>query len=213
MTTIIVIAKETVPGRVKTRLHPPFSLEQAAELAAAALNDTLAAVITLGATDHILYFDGTMLPASASRFRVVPQVAGTLDERIAAVFDLCTGPTLLVGMDTPQISAAQLTEVFDRWPNDVDAWFGPATDGGFWALGLREPHGDLVRGVPMSRDDTGSIQLERLLDAGLSVRLLPTLTDVDTIDSANEVARFAPLTEFAATLAAFDVRVSAGAMS
>jgi glycosyltransferase A (GT-A) superfamily protein (DUF2064 family) len=213
MTTIIVIAKETVPGRVKTRLHPPFSLEQAAELAAAALNDTLAAALTLGATDHILYFDGTMLPALASRFRVVPQVVGTLDERIAAVFDLCAGPTLLVGMDTPQISSAQLTEVFDRWPSEVDAWFGPATDGGFWALGLREPRGDLVRGVPMSRDDTGTIQLERLLDAGLSVRLLPTLTDVDTLDSANEVARIAPLTEFAATLAAFDVRVSAGALS
>jgi uncharacterized protein len=213
MTAVVVIAKETVPGKVKTRLHPPFSLEQAAELAAASLSDTLAAVSTLGATDRILYFDGAALPAGAKDFRVVPQVAGTLDERIAAIFDICSGPTLLVGMDTPQLSRKHLAQVCDNWPTDVDAWFGPATDGGFWALALREPNGELVRGVPMSREDTGVIQLGRLHAAGLRVRLLPPLTDVDTLESANEVAAIAPYSEFAATLAAFDVRQPVGARS
>ena len=87
------------------------------------------------------------------------------------------------------------------WPDDVDAWLGFANDGGFWLLALRDPRGDLIRGVPMSRDDTGSIQLDRLLDAGLRVRLLPELVDVDTIEDAREVAASAPETRFARTLA------------
>ena len=200
MTTVVVIAKETIPGRVKTRLHPPFSLEEAAELAAASLSDTLAAVSTLGATERILYFDGSILPTGAEGFRVIPQSTGALDERLGHLFDLCDGPTLLVGMDTPQLSRAQLGPVFDEWSSDVDAWFGPATDGGFWALGLREPTGDLVRGVPMSQDDTGAIQLCRLAAAGLRVRLLPPLTDVDTVESAEAVAAIAPHTLFASAM-------------
>jgi glycosyltransferase A (GT-A) superfamily protein (DUF2064 family) len=211
MTTVVVIAKETIAGRVKTRLHPPFSLEQAAELAAASLADTLAAVSTLGATERILYFDGSTLPEGAEGFRVIPQSTGTLDQRLAHLFDLCEGPILLVGMDTPQLSRAQLGPVFDEWPTDVDAWFGPATDGGFWALGLREPTGDLVRDVPMSQDDTGAIQLCRLAAAGLRVRLLPPLTDVDTVESAEAVAAAAPNTSFATAMGRMSALEPAGA--
>ena len=53
-------------------------------------------------------------------------------------------------------------------------------------------------------DDTGAAQLARLQDAGLTVGTLPTLTDVDTIDSAREVAGIAPHTLFARTLAEFE---------
>ena len=66
-------------------------------------------------------------------------------------------------MDTPQLTAAHLAPVLPTGRRTtIDAWFGPATDGGFWALGMREPRGDLIRGVPMSRDDTGAQQLRRL---------------------------------------------------
>jgi glycosyltransferase A (GT-A) superfamily protein (DUF2064 family) len=203
MTTLIVIAKECLPGKVKTRLHPPLSLEQAAELAAASLDDTLAAVATLPATRRVLAFDGDNAPPASAGYDVVPQVRGGLDERLGAIFDGCTGPALLIGMDTPQVSADVLAPLFVPWPHDVDAWFGPAADGGFWALALRDPDGDLIRGVPMSRDDTGARQLERLHARGLRVRMLPTLTDVDHIQDAYAVAAAAPNGRFAATLAAF----------
>ncbi|TFC84080.1 DUF2064 domain-containing protein [Cryobacterium cheniae] len=212
MTTIVVIAKECLPGRVKTRLHPPLSLEQAAELAAASLDDTLGALAALPATRRILAFDGVNAPLAAAGYEILPQVEGTLDLRLAAVFDACEGPTLLVGMDTPQITSALLEPVFTDWTDDVDAWFGFANDGGFWALALNDPaaaqirgaqiRGDLIRGVPMSRDDTGALQLKRLTDAGLRVNLLPTLTDVDSIDDAHRVAGIAPTGGFAAALAA-----------
>jgi len=198
-TTIILIAKETIPGKVKTRLHPAVSLEQAAMLAAASIRDTLATIAQLPTARRILLFDGARVPAGAENFEVIPQVDGDLDERLAAIFDECTGPTVLIGMDTPQVTVRDLAPAFEAWT--ADAFFGPANDGGFWALGMAEPRGDLIRGVPMSRNDTGRIQLERLLAAGLDVQLLPELTDVDTIDDARAVAAAAPSTEFAATLA------------
>ncbi|TFC56610.1 DUF2064 domain-containing protein [Cryobacterium sp. TMB1-7] len=203
MTTLIVIAKECLPGKVKTRLHPPLSLEQAAELASASLNDTLAAVAALPATRRVLAFDGAVAPAAAAGYDILPQVAGGLDERLGAIFDGCTGPAVLIGMDTPQVTADVLAPLFEDWPDDVDAWFGPAADGGFWALGLRHPDGDLIRGVPMSQSDTGMHQLARLRAAGLRVRLLPTLTDVDHIEDAYVVAALAPHSRFALALAGF----------
>ena len=207
MTTLVVIAKECLPGRVKTRLHPPLSLEQAAELAAASLDDTLAALAALPATRRILAFDGVIAPPAAAGYEILPQVEGTLDLRLAAVFDACEGPTVLVGMDTPQLTSALLAPVFDAWTGDVDAWLGFANDGGFWALALKDPigdlvRGDLIRGVPMSRSDTGALQLKRLTDAGLRVSLLPTLTDVDTIADAHQVAAIRPAGAFALALAA-----------
>jgi uncharacterized protein len=202
MTAIVVIAKECLPGRVKTRLSPPFSPEEAALLAAASLEDTLATVASLPASRRVLSFDGTRPPQAARRlcFEVVPQVGGGLDERLAQVFDVLAEPTLLVGMDTPQLGAADVAAALASFAPDaddaVDCWFGPATDGGFWALGMREPRGDLIREVPMSRDDTGARQRRRLEDAGLSVKTLPVLTDVDTVAEASVVAAAAPDSRF-----------------
>lgn len=200
MTTLILICKEPLPGKAKTRLHPPLSLEHAAELAEASIQDSLKTMLAIPATRRVLAFEGNRLPLGSEFCDVMMQTSGPLDERLAAIFDASEGPTVLIGMDTPQVTAADLAPAFGEWPDGVDAWFGPATDGGFWTLGMKEPRGDLIRGVPMSRDDTGSIQFQRLRDAGLTVGLLPRLTDVDTYDTAVEVAALAPRTRFARTL-------------
>ena len=192
MTTIVVMAKECVPGRVKTRLHPPYSMTDAAALAAASLDDTLATVAGLAVEHRVLCIDGAA-PAGLPRlFDVVAQSGNGLDERIADVLDGCVGPTVLIGMDTPQITAADLHPVLHAWPDDVDAWFGPAADGGFWLLALREPRGDLVRGIPMSRAETGARQRARLVEDGLRVRDLATMTDVDDAESLAHVLRRMP---------------------
>lgn len=203
MTTLVVIAKECIPGKVKTRLHPPFSLEQAASLAAASLADTFSAVAALPASRRVLAFEGNLLPPGSEHYDVITQSTGDLDMRLAAIFDQCSGPTVLIGMDTPQLKANMLVPAF-TWSPGTDAWFGAANDGGFWALGLAEPDGSLIKGVPMSRDDTGEVQLRRLAEAGLTVRHLETLVDVDTISDAREVAADAPSTRFARALASFD---------
>ncbi|MGW1084871.1 TIGR04282 family arsenosugar biosynthesis glycosyltransferase [Streptomyces sp. NPDC002596] len=201
-TALLVIAKEPLPGLVKTRLTPPFTPAEAAQLAEAALRDTLRTMLSLPARRRVLVLDGRPGPWLPAGVDVVAQSSGGLDERLAAAFAGCTGPALLIGMDTPQISAAHLAPALspDAW-DDCDAWFGPADDGGFWALGLAAPDPALVRGVPMSVPQTGAVQRQRLVDAGLTVRDLPRLRDVDTAADAAHVAAAAPRGEFAAALA------------
>jgi len=192
--TLLVMAKAPVPGRVKTRLTPPFSLTEAAALAEAALLDTLDVVLAAPAGRRVLVLDGAVGDWLPPGVEVLPQVEGGLDERIAAALQRVAGPVLLVGMDTPQLTASHLTVSFANH----DAWFGPAHDGGFWGLGLARPDPALVRGVPMSRDDTGAHQYQRLIDAGLRVGSLPLLRDVDTAACAAAVSAEAPHTRFAA---------------
>ena len=193
--TLLVIAKEPRPGRVKTRLTPPFTPEEAAALAEASLADTLDAVARTPARRRVLVLDGEPGPWLPAGVEVVPQCAGGLDERLAAAFAGCDGPALLIGMDTPQVTPELLTVDFA----DCDAWFGPAADGGFWALGLADPDPELLRGVPMSTPYTGAAQRRRL--DGLRVRDLPLLRDVDTAEDAVAVADAAPDGRFAARLA------------
>ncbi|SEC23042.1 hypothetical protein SAMN05216532_0832 [Streptomyces sp. 2231.1] len=197
MTTLLVIAKEPRPGRVKTRLTPPFSPEEAAQLAEASLADTLHAVAAAPASRRVLVLDGSPGPWLPPGFEVVPQCAGGLDERLADAFAHCPGPALLIGMDTPQVTPELLTVDFA----DCDACLGPAEDGGFWALGLADPDPALLRGVPMSTPVTGPLQRERLVAAGLRVRDLPALRDVDVAADARAVAALAPHGRFAARLA------------
>jgi hypothetical protein len=142
----------------------------------------------------VLVLDGEPGPWLPPGFDVVPQCGGPLDERLAAAFAAVSGPALLIGMDTPQVTREQLTV---DWQG-ADAVFGPAADGGFWALGLRVPDPALLRGVPMSTARTGAIQRARLVAAGLRVADLPRLRDVDTAADAVAVALEAPRSRFAA---------------
>jgi glycosyltransferase A (GT-A) superfamily protein (DUF2064 family) len=216
--TVLVIAKEPVPGRVKTRLTPTFTPAQAAALAAAAITDTLAAVDALGRVPGlgpirpVLVLDGAAGSWLRSGIDVIPQAQGPFDARLAAAFDGVDGPALLIGMDTPQVTPALLAEGC-RALTRADAVFGPAADGGWWALGLRRPDGRLLRGVATSRPDTGARQWDRLARAGLRVARLPVLRDVDTAADAEAVARLAPRGSFAAVLAALRTGRSANALT
>jgi rSAM/selenodomain-associated transferase 1 len=210
---IMVIAKEPVPGRVKTRLTPPYTPAEAAELAEAALTDTLAAVASADVTRRVLALAGMPGGWLPPGFDVIGQRGGGLDERIAwALADARAtfpAPLVLIGMDTPQVTPALLTEAAGPLVSGTaDATFGLAEDGGFWLLGLREINPALVLGVPMSRSDTGARQLARLHEAGLRVRLLPELSDVDTADEAERIAATTPGSAFAACVKALGPRVA-----
>lgn len=213
MTAVLVLAKAPVPGLVKTRLCPPLLPEQAADLAAAALLDSLdaAAGVPGGTAVVVLTGDptraarGEAVRAVLRSVRVIAQRGDGLGARIAAAHAdaaaLLPGrPTLQIGMDTPQVTGALLTDAATALEG-IDAVLGPAEDGGWWALGLRDPrHAALVAGVPTSRDDTGARTLDALRAAGLRVHLLPILSDVDNIDDVYTVATRAPGSRFAAAV-------------
>jgi uncharacterized protein len=195
---LIVIAKEPEPGRTKTRLCPPLTAEAAAGLAAASLADTLAAAAACRASRHVLALDGTPGNWVPAGFEVIPQRGAGLDERLASAFEDVAEPALLIGMDTPQVTPALLAaglRLLRR--RGTDAVLGPALDGGYWAIGLRRPTRDLFAGVPMSSHTTFDAQLARLRGAGLRVRSLPPLRDVDVIEDARAVAGLVPCSRFA----------------
>jgi hypothetical protein len=105
-------------------------------------------------------------------------------------------------MDTPHLTARQLL-VAAAGLADHDAVLGPAEDGGWWVLALRDPaRAAVLRDVPMSAPTTGADTLTALVEHGMDVATTLTLRDVDEVADADAVARLAPGSRFAAAWAA-----------
>lgn len=199
---LLVMAKAPVSGRVKTRLCPPCTLAEAAMLAEAALADTLEAVAATGADRRIVALDGEPGVWLPPGFEIVAQQGHGLAARLAHAWAWAGGPGLQIGSDTPQVTPALLESSLARIEEPgTDAVIGPATDGGWWAIGFRRPVHDPFRGVPMSSPGTADAQRARLASLGLRTVDLPELADVDTFPTAVAVAGLAPTTRFAAALA------------
>lgn len=198
MTKIVVLAKAPIAGRVKTRLCPPLTPDQAASVAEAALLDTLAAANFVRDAKIVLALDGPggrWLPSEVS---VIAQRGDRLDERIAAAFEDAGGPALLIGMDTPQVTPRMLAVAVQTLARPgIDAVLGRAEDGGWWAAGMRRPDPKAFIGVPMSTTGTGSAQRRRFRELGLEVAELGRLRDFDTFADAVAVADEGPHTRFA----------------
>jgi rSAM/selenodomain-associated transferase 1 len=211
MTALLVVAKAPVPGLAKTRLCPPATPVQAARVAAGALLDTLAAVRATRHVAPVLAYAGDLDAAERAEeirlalagWTVLRQRGDGFGERLAHAHHDAGArwpgrPVLQIGMDTPQVTP-ELLAASARRLSTADAVLGPARDGGWWALGLRDPrHAAVLRHVPMSTADTGRLTRLALTTAGLRVEELPTLSDVDTWTDALAVAATVPDGYFAA---------------
>ncbi|MEV6609312.1 DUF2064 domain-containing protein [Kutzneria sp. NPDC051319] len=208
---VLVVAKAPVPGLAKTRLLPAATPDQAAEVAAASLLDTLDAVLSVPRVRRVVAMTGDLEQAARAAelrrvlrwFDVIPQRGNDFAERLVnAHADVAELPVVQIGMDTPQVTPWLLGSAIAATCTG-DAALGLAEDGGWWALGLRDPlHAMVLRHVPMSQPDTGSRTLDALHDLDLNVSPLPVLSDVDTVDDARRVAALVPGSRFAAAVAA-----------
>jgi glycosyltransferase A (GT-A) superfamily protein (DUF2064 family) len=208
--TVLVVAKAPVAGLAKTRLTPPATPRQAARIAVASLLDTLDAAggsrVVVAMTGRLAHAErATELRRALRRTTVLRQRGDRFAHRLANAHAdtarVCRGSAVLqVGMDTPQLTPGLIADAARRL-STVDAVLGPAEDGGWWALGLHDPRAaEVLRGVPMSRADTGERTLHALRRAGLRVGLLPELSDVDTMLDALRVATICPGGRFAAAV-------------
>ncbi|MFI7520278.1 DUF2064 domain-containing protein [Micromonospora globbae] len=210
MTVLLVAAKAPVPGAVKTRLCPPADPVQAARIAAAALRDTLDAVRATPGVTPVLACAGRLTDAedaaglvtSLHGWTVLAQRGSGLGDRLAAAYAEVAAafpgrPVLQVGMDTPQVTPAALTAAVRRLER-AEAVLGAALDGGWWALGLRDPrHAAVLRTVPMSTPRTGWLTWSALREQGVRAAALPLVRDVDEWPDALAVAAEAPAGRFA----------------
>lgn len=198
----MVIAKEPAPGRSKTRLCPPLEPAQAAALAGAALEDTLAAAAATPVARRVLVLEGRAGDWLPDGVEVIAQRGEGLADRLTAAFADVAQPALAIGMDTPQVTPALLGAALTALERPrVDAVLGPARDGGYWAIGLCAADASVFAGVPMSAPNTAAAQRARLAELGLRHVALPLLRDVDGIEDARAVAGLAPATRFAAAVA------------
>ena len=199
---VLVVAKAPVPGQAKTRLAASVGDTAAADIAAAALLDTLDAVAAAPVAARVVALTGELSAASygaeitagLADFTVVPQRGAGFAERLAnAHIDAAAAsgglPVLQIGMDTPQVTDELIGDCA-RELLAADAVLGLARDGGWWLLGVTEgAMADCLRTIPMSRSDTGAVTLAALENTGNHVSLVPTLADVDTIGDVDEVRR------------------------
>jgi len=190
--TVLVVAKAPVPGLAKTRLAATLGDELAADIAAAALLDTLDAVAQTPVSERVVAMTGDLdracrgaeIRERLGSFTVIGQRGHEFADRLAnAHADAAVGrPVLQIGMDTPQVSAELLTDCA-RTLLTTPALLGMARDGGWWVLGVADPAtAECLRDVPMSQDDTGAVTLAALGDTGTTVKLVEELHDVDTVD-------------------------------
>lgn len=198
---VLVVAKAPVPGLAKTRLAATIGAAAAADVAAAALLDTLDAVaiapvamrIVALAGDLSIACRGAEIRDRLADFTVIEQRGDDFAERLvnahadaAAAAEL---PVLQIGMDTPQVTGELLVECAAALLG-VDAVLGMASDGGWWVLGIADPAmAQCLLEVPMSTSETGAVTLAALRHTGLDVGLLPELGDVDTVDDIAVVRR------------------------
>jgi uncharacterized protein len=195
---VTVIAKTPTPGKVKTRLCPPCTYEQAAQLAEAALADTFDAIDhaldqwTMScngsrnfAIRRVILLDGEPVKWFPTRYDVVAQSNGDLGDRLTNGFGTL-GPGIIVAMDSP-FAAHHVAAALDALIDGHDA-IGMTDDGGYWGIALATISGLEFTNVPMSTDHTGVDQLRRLHELGRIVVSLPSGQDIDTFDDVVALA-------------------------
>ena len=185
---VLIFVRAPVAGRVKTRLAAEIGAEAAlrvyrrlAEHAVAearALGDDAAVRIHFTPAD-----EGDAVRAwLGGGAEYLPQAEGDLGERMRAAFqaafDAGFRRVVIIGSDLPGLSRSMLRDAFARL-DASGAVLGPARDGGYYLLGMREMIGGIFEGVPWSTPGVLDATLARLRAAGASVAMLETLADVD----------------------------------
>lgn len=186
---VAIMAKAPRPGDVKTRLCPPLSPAQAADLGRAFLLDKIAQVRALrGVTPAIAFTpegEQALFERLAPGFTLVPQRGNDLGARLHGTLDelLRRGhaAALAIDSDTPTLPSECLEQAVSvSGADDVDVVLGPTEDGGYYLVGVREARRELFEAIPWSTAAVLTTTLARARAAGLRTLCLPSWFDVDT---------------------------------
>jgi rSAM/selenodomain-associated transferase 1 len=187
---LAIMVKQPAPGRVKTRLCPPLTPEQATDLYRCFLLDKMAQVRRIAAATPYLAFtpreaESYFRDLAGETFSQVPQEGNDLGERLnhLSTHLLVAGHpgVVVIDSDTPSLPDRFLAEAVERMADPhADAVFGPAEDGGYYLVGLRRSAPALFQGITWSTPVVLEQTLRAAAGTGLRVHLLPPWYDVDT---------------------------------
>jgi rSAM/selenodomain-associated transferase 1 len=199
---VAVMAKASYPGRTKTRLSPPLSMEEAADfntaflkdvadnLSAAACSASLAGSMAYGPPGSEAFFR-EILPRSIALHEVWwPNFGDCLKQAMQKQFDAGHKAACVLNSDSPTLPVALLVEMVDVLAQPGDrAVLGPSTDGGYYLLACKRQHGRLFEDIAWSTDAVARQTLDRAAEIGLRVHILPRWYDVDDCASIRLLAR------------------------
>jgi len=192
-----LFAKQPVPGQVKTRLAAETCADWAAQVADAFLRDTLHRLLWIDAHRVVAFAPADAEPFFANlidyRFQLIPQVDGDLGQRMAAFFagqfQAGAKRVVLIGTDTPTLPPDYIERAFDELKRseveaptkDVHLVLGPATDGGYYLIGLAGQVPPIFEGISWGSERVLAETTSRLPEDGCRLTLLPPWYDVDTL--------------------------------
>ncbi len=193
------MAKASAPGRAKTRLVPPLTFEEAANLNTAFLRDVadnvllaahhaasharIAGYAAYGPPGSEEFFQRT-LPRSIGLIGAwLPNFGDCLFATISEIFARGHGAAVVLNADSPTLPTALLIETAQAlaWPGDR-AVIGPSNDGGYYLLGLKAAHRRMFDNIDWSTERVAEQTRERAREIGVEVHSLPVWYDVDDVD-------------------------------
>jgi len=193
---LVIVAKQPVSGRVKTRLFPKLSPEVAADLYRCFLQDRIKEVSSLNGVDRAIAYTPeaakeTFASLAMDGFELFAQRGKHLGERLSNIFleKLSQGyeAVSIVDSDSPDLPKSLINESFELLlTGQADIVLGPCYDGGYYLVGMRKPHPELFRNIPWSTENVLSVTLEKARKMGLNVRLLSIWNDLDTFEDLVE---------------------------
>jgi rSAM/selenodomain-associated transferase 1 len=176
---------------VKTRLVPPLSPEQAADLYRCMLCDVMARVALLpDLASYLFYEEGEAareyFARSGRDMTYLPQQGKGLGERMEeafrTVFAMGHSTAVVIGTDSPDLPVSFIEAAFDRLEGgESEAVFGPTEDGGYYLAGMTRLYRELFQDIPWSSGAVLQETLKRAVEAGIAVSLLPVWHDVDRV--------------------------------
>jgi rSAM/selenodomain-associated transferase 1 len=192
---IAFMAKASAPGRTKTRLVPPLTFAEAADLNTAFLQDVAENVLLASQHVAIAGYAAYGPPGSEGFFReILPESIGLLDAWLPNFGD-CLFHTIreillrghdsavVLNSDSPTLPSAFLVETAEALARPGDrAVLGPSTDGGYYLLGLKAAHRRIFDDIAWSTERVAEQTLERAREIDLQIHMLPAWYDVDDMD-------------------------------
>jgi len=185
-----IFAKVPEAGRVKTRLVPPLSGEEACDLYRAFLSDLFARIGRLKKVRGTVFYAGddpeSLKGLIPRHYDLVPQRGDTLGDRLTGAFDDLLADegrsAVIIGSDSPDLPIQYIKRAFLKLKHK-DVVLGPAADGGYYLVGLKSPAPEIFQGVEWG----GSVVLDQTLrlieEKGVTLSTLPLWYDVDTPDA------------------------------
>jgi len=182
-----VFVKVPEPGRVKTRLTPPLSSEEACRLYTAFITDLFGRLSRIKKLSGTVFYHGddsvTLTSFIPKSYTTSPQRGGNLGERLASAFDeLLAGEgetAVIIGSDSPDLPVQYIKRAFLKLKHK-DVVLGPAADGGYYLVGLRKPAPAIFEDIEWGGPVVLSRTIDRIQSQGLTLSLLPLWYDVDT---------------------------------